>query len=60
MSPIGGVFLEERNFQHPLLISNSGDRLQETRELVEAGSGHHFLERTVIKARAKKKQVKPE
>lgn len=52
MSPIGGRFLEERSFQHPLLIPNSGDRLKGTRDLVGEGSGHHFPEGTVIKATA--------
>lgn len=50
MSPIGGGFLEERSFQHPLLIPNSGDRFKETRELVGEGSGNHFPEGTVTKA----------
>lgn len=54
MSPIGGAFLEERSFQHPLLIPNSGDRLKQTRELVGEGLGHHFPEGTVIKATDKK------
>jgi len=54
MSPIGGGFLEERSFQHPLLIPNSGDRLKGTRELVGEGSGNHFPKGTVIKATEKK------
>lgn len=50
----------EEFFQHLGLIPNSGDRLEEIRELMGKGSGHHFPGGMVIKVMAKKGQVWPE
>jgi hypothetical protein len=59
MRPIGGGFLEERSFQHPLLIPKSSDRLRD-QGVGGGGIGNHFSEGTVIKATYKKRQVLPE
>lgn len=55
MSPIGGGFLEERSFQHPMQIPNSGDRLKETRELVGEGVGAPLLRRDCDQSNSQEK-----